>query len=226
MLIPLTRKKFEELVPLVATGDQYRYSWGKLSDFLRRVLISAAGVLLAVILQTILPKGFEIVEFTLGIGMGFYWLWDPVLWASRRNAELRKYQYSGFWRGKVLDVFVTEDLIGEEETVNERGELVIVENRERRLNLEVGDETGFSAKLQVPLKRDHRMIRPGDIAEMLVVSNRPDLSRIFRVTDVFLPDYNFWVSDYPYIRRDLYVDVRKQLAQGGKRSNRRGDSYS
>jgi hypothetical protein len=221
MLIPLTRKKFEELVPLVATAEQYRYSWGKLSDVLRRVLISAAGVLLAILLQTVLPKGFEIVEFTLGIGMGLYWLWSPTFWASRRNAALRKYQYSGFWRGKVLDVFITEDLIGEEETVNERGELVVIENRERRLNLEVGDETGFLAELQVPLKRDHRMIRPGDVAEMLVMSNRPDLSRIFQVSDIFLPDYNLWVSDYPYIRRDLYGDVRRQLTQGGKQRPKR-----
>jgi len=221
MLIPLTRKKFEELVPLVATAEQYRYSWGKLSDILQRVLISAAGVLLAILLQAVLPKGFEIIEFTLGIGFGMYWLWGPVFWASRRNAELRKYQYSGFWRGKVLDVFISEDLIGEEETVNQRGELVVIENRERRLNLEVGDETGFSADLQVPLKRDHRMIRPGDVAEMLVMSNRADLSRIFRVSDIFLPDYNLWVSDYPYIRRDVYVDVRKQLTQGGKQRPKR-----
>jgi len=49
---------------------------------------------------------------------------------------------SGFFRGRVLDVFITEELIGEE-TVNNKGDLVIVENRERRLNLEVGDETGL-----------------------------------------------------------------------------------
>lgn len=221
MLIPLTRKKFEELIPLTATAEQYRYCWGNFSDVLQRVLISAGGIMLAIVLQSVLPKGFEIVEFTLGISMGMYWLWGPVLWAGRRNAEIRKYQYSGFWRGEVIDAFVTEDLVSETETVNKFGELVVVENRERRLNLEVGDETGFSAKLQVPLKKDHRMIRPGDAAEMLVLSNRPDLSRIFKVTDIFLADYNLWVSDYPYIRRDIYVDVRKQLGQAGRRNGRR-----
>jgi len=47
-----------------------------------------------------------------------------------RNGEYRKYKYSGFFRGRVLDVFITEELIGKEETVNNKGELVIVENRE------------------------------------------------------------------------------------------------
>ncbi|WP_416673634.1 hypothetical protein [Egbenema bharatensis] len=135
----------------------------------------------------------------------------PVYLASQRNRELRRYPYSGFWEGEVTDVFISEELVGTEETVNKRGELVIVENRERRLNLEVGDETGFYTRLQVPLKRDHRMVRPGDVAQMLVVSNRPDLSRIAQATDVYLADYNLWVSDYPYVQRDAFVDVSRRM---------------
>jgi hypothetical protein len=211
MLVPLTRKTFEELVPLVATGDQYKYCWGKFSDVLRRLLISIAGVVVVVILRSFLGQAFDIIFFLLGFSAGFYWLWGPVYLASQRNRSLRRYQYSGFWQGEVQDVFVTEELIGTEETVNQRGELVLVENRERCLNLEVGDETGFYTKLQVPLKRDHRAIRPGDIAEMVVVSNRSDLSRISQVSDIYLSDYDLWVSDYPYLRRDSFVEVSRRL---------------
>jgi hypothetical protein len=95
--------------------------------------------------------------------------------------------------------------------VNQRGELVLVENRERCLNLEIGDRTGFYTQLQVPLKRDHRAIRPGDMVEMLVVSNRTDLSRIAQTSDIYLPDYNLWVSDYPFLRRDSFVEVSRRL---------------
>lgn len=211
MLVPLTRKKFEDLVPLVATGDQYRYCWGKPSDLLRRLLISITGVVAILILRAIIGQAFNLIIFPIGFFVGFYWLWAPVYFASQRNRELRRYQYSGFWQGEVLDVFVSEALVGTEETVNKRGELVIVENRERRLSLEIGDNTGFYTKLQVPLKRDHQAIRPGDVAEMIVMSNRSDLGRISQVSDIYLPDYNVWVADYPHLRRDLFVEVSRRL---------------
>lgn len=218
MLVPLTRKKFEELIPLVATGQQYRYCWGKPSDFLRRFLFSIVGVVGVVMVYSLLGGVFKSVFFFLGFAAGLYWLWSPVYWAGRYNWECRKFKYAGFLRGEVLDMFITEDLVGTEENVNQRGELVLVENRERRLNLEVGDESGFVTKLRVPLKRDHRVIRPGDIAELLVMSNRADLSRIAKVSDVFMSDYDLWVSDYPYVRRDLFLDVSQRLSRRGRRA--------
>jgi hypothetical protein len=213
MLIPLTRKKFEELIPITATADQYRYYWGKFSDILRRVLISFASVVAVLILNFFTGGVFEIICAILGSATGLYWLWNPVYRATRRNLECRKYKYSGFFQGEVLDVYTTENLIGKEETVNKQGELVIVENRERRINLEVGDETGFVTIVQAPLLRAHRSIRRGDIAELLVLSNRSDLSRISRITDVYLPEYELWVSDYPYLRKDSFVEVSRRLGR-------------
>ncbi|XPM59344.2 MAG: hypothetical protein EDM05_018280 [Leptolyngbya sp. IPPAS B-1204] len=45
------------------------------------------------------------------------------------------------------------------------------------------------------------------------MSNRPDLSRISFVSDVFLPDNDLWVSDYPYVRKDVFMDVSRRLGQ-------------
>ena len=219
MLIPLTREKFEELIPRVATSDQYRYAWGQLPDFLRRLLISVAGVVAASILQLFLGDDLFWISLTLGLAAGFYWLWSPVYLASRLNLDCRSYQYSGFWQGRVLDRFVSEALVGKEETVNKLGELVIVENRERRLNLVIGDKAGFETKLQVVLKRDHRAIQVGDIAEMLVMSSRPDLSRIAKISEVYLPECNLWISDYPYLRHDTFLELSRELGQ--RRDRRR-----
>lgn len=224
MLISLNRKKFEEIIPRVATGEQYKYTWGKLPDFLRRLLISLVGLVVALLMNLVLGEDLWALTFTVGLAAGFYWLWSPVYWASLKNFECRRYPYSGLWQGEVLDVFVTEDLIGKEETVNKLGELVIVENRERRLNLEIGDEVGFVTEIQVPLKRDHRIIRSGDRAEMVVMSDVPDLSRIGKVSDIYLPDYSLWVSAYPYLRRDIFVEVSKQMGrrqEGGRREGGR-----
>ncbi|HAG83155.1 MAG TPA: phosphate ABC transporter permease [Cyanobacteria bacterium UBA12227] len=211
MLIPITRQKFEQLIPLIATSPQYSYYWGKVSDFLKRLLISVVAVVVVLVVGGLLGQGFEALRLLFSIIAGLYWFWSPVYWASRRNIEVRRYKYSGFWRGEVLDVFVTEELIGTEETVNNRGELVIVENRERRLNLEVGDETGFATLMQAPLRRTHKGIAPGQIAEMLVMSNQPDLARIAKTSDIYIPRLDVWVSDYPYLQRNIFSQVSRTL---------------
>ena len=211
MLIPLTRKTFENLVPAVATGPQYVYCWGKFPVLLLRLLVSIVGVTVILLLGGLLGEGFGFIRFFLSIAVGLYWLWGPVLWASLKNIEARKFPYSGFWQGEVVDVYASEELIGKEETVNERGELVIVENRERRLNLVVGDETGFTSRLQVPLKRYHQAIAIGDAAEMVVLSNRGDLGRISKTSDLYIPAHNIWVSDYPLLLHEAFIEVSRRL---------------
>ncbi len=211
MLIPITRQKFEQIIPLIATGPQYAYFWGKLPDFLKRLLISVLAVTGVFLLGLFFGEGFDGLRLLLGIIAALYWLWSPVYWATLRNLEMRRYKYSGFWRGQVVDVYVTEELIGTEETVNNRGQLVIVENRERRLNLEVEDETGFATQLQVPLRRTHKGIAIGQVAEMLVMSYQSDLRSIVKTSDIYIPSLNRWVSDYPYLQREVFAQVSQKL---------------
>jgi hypothetical protein len=217
MLIPITRKKFEELMPITATANQYRFYWGKLADVLQRVLISVTGLVIVVVLAYLAGDRFPILLAFLASATGLYWLWSPAYQATRRNLECRKYKFSGFFQGEVLDMFITEDLVGQEETVNKQGELVVIENRERRINLEIGDDSGFVVTTQAPLLRDHRSIRPGDRAELLVLSNRGDLGRISFVSDVFLPESDLWVSEYPYLRKDTFLEVSRKLGQEPRR---------
>lgn len=222
MLVPLTRKTFETLVPTVATGAQYAYCSGKIPDFLRRLLISVVGIVALLLLGTILRlEDVGPVRLLLGIASGLYWLWGPILWASIKNFKYRRFAYAGLWRGEVLDVYITNELIGQEETVNNRGELVITDNRERCLNIEVGDESGFVSQLQVPLRKDQQAIARGDRAEMVVLSSRPDLSRINATTDIYIPDCNVWVSDYPYLQREAFIEVSQRLED--QDSDRRDD---
>ncbi|MGF1487881.1 MAG: phosphate ABC transporter permease [Prochloraceae cyanobacterium] len=218
MLVPITREKFEQIVPLAATGPQYNYYWGKVSDLVRRSLISAIATIVTLFFGNVFGGGSSGLMFIFGAIGGFYWLWAPVYQATVRNAALRRIPYSGFWQGKVLDVFVSEELIGEEQTVNQRGELVIIENRERRINLEVGDETGFTALIQAPLNRLHKNINRGDTAELLILSRQPDLGRITKITDAFIPRYNLWVGEYPYLQRDVFAEVSREI--GGRARNR------
>jgi hypothetical protein len=213
MLLPITRQKFEQIIPTLATGPQYGYFWGKFPDFLKRLLISLISVVGVSLLRVFFGSSFDGLILLLCIVAGLYWLWGPIYWATMRNMEIRRYPYSGFWRGEVVDVYVTEDLIGKEETVNNKGELVIVENRERRLNVEVEDENGFGTRLQVPLRRIHKGIAAGQVAEMLVLSYQPDLRNIVKTTDIYIPSLNRFVSDYPYLQPDVFAQVSQKLSQ-------------
>jgi hypothetical protein len=220
MLIPLTRETFQELIPAVATGAQYKYIWGKPPDFLRRMLISAVTVVLLLVLYNFAGSDVGPLVLITGLIAGLYWLWGPILWASLKNAECRKYQYCGFWQGRVLDIYITDEVTSQEETVNQKGQLVIVDNLEPRINLEVGDKTGFTTTLRAPLQKNHQGIVPGQAALMLIMSNQEDLSRIAKVSDIYIPSRDVWVSDYPYLRRDLFVEMSVQIKKGRQKKER------
>ncbi|NJL82804.1 MAG: phosphate ABC transporter permease [Chloroflexaceae bacterium] len=211
MIVPLTREIFEQLIPLVATGPQYAYYWGDWRNLLKQLLISFVAVVVCLLLGLVFGEAGRALTLILCLITGLYWLWGPIYWASLRNAAYRRYPYSGFLRGQVRDVFLSEELIGEEETVDKLGRLVIIENRERRINVEIGDETGFNALVQGPLRRVHKAIAPGQGVELLVLSNQPDLARIVKITDVFIPRLNLWVGDYPYLQREAFVSVSQEL---------------
>ncbi|MFQ4142143.1 phosphate ABC transporter permease [Chlorogloeopsis sp. ULAP02] len=223
MLVPLTREKFNQLVPLIATGQQYKYYWGKFPDFLQRLLISVVAAAIVLVVKVIFRLDFGPIVFLLGLIGAFYWLWGPVFWASMQNAKCRRYKYSGFFRGRVLDWWITDELVGKQETVDGKGDLVIVENREKRINLEVGDDTGFTAQIKAPLRVEHKAITRGQVAEMVVMSNRPDLSRIEQITDVYIPRRELWVNDYPYLRRDYFPEVSRRLRD--RQQERRSQRY-
>lgn len=221
MLVPLTRQKFEQVVPLIATGLQYKYYWGKFSNLLQRLLISVVAVVVILIVTVVFRLEFASIEFVLGIVSAFFWLWYPVFQASMRNLQCRRYKYGGFFRGRVLDWWITDQLMGKTETVNNKGELVIIENREKQINLEVGDETGFSIEFVAPLRPAHKVITRGQIAEMVVMSNRADLSSIEEFSDIYFPSRNLWVSDYPYLRRDFFNEVGRRLREDQQQKPRR-----
>lgn len=218
MLVPLTRQTFEQIIPLIATGPQYAYYWGKVKDFLRRLLIAVVAMTIIWLLGHLFGEGADAIKLILYIITGLYWFWAPVYLASVRNVSYRRYPYSGFWRGQVLDVYITEELIREEQTVNKKGELVIIENRERRINVEVGDQTGFRASVQAPIQRIFKVIEPGQVAEVLILSKKPDLSRIEKITDIYIPSHNLWVGEYPYLRRDIFIQVSREL--GGSEASK------
>ena len=56
------------------------------------------------------------------------------------------------------------------------------------------------------------MLKVGQIAELLVLSNRLDLATIDKVTDAYIPSQNLWVGSYPWLQRDVFIEVSRELS--------------
>jgi hypothetical protein len=213
MLIPLKKEAINDLIPTIATGSQYVYYWANFSTFLKNLFISLIGILIFWILGAIFGKAGEGISLIFRVIAGLYWLWSPIYWASVRNAKFRRYNYIGFWRGRVLDVYLSEELVKEESAIDRLGRAMIVENRRRLFNIEIGDKSGFYATVTTPRKRIHSVVKRGQAVEGLLLSNDPDFMRIGQITDVYIPRHKLWLGDYPYIRRDVFTQIRRELAK-------------
>ena len=98
------------------------------------------------------------------------------------------------------------------------GRAIIVENRRRLFNIEIGDKSGFYTTITTPIKRIHKVVDRGQAVEGLLLSNDPDFMRIGQITDVYIPRHKLWLGDYPYVRRDVFTQIRRELAKiyGGR----------
>jgi hypothetical protein len=76
------------------------------------------------------------------------------------------------------------------------------------------------------LRKEHQGIVPGQAALMLIMSNQEDLSTITKVSDIYIPSRDVWVSDYPYLRRDLFVEMSQQIKKGRQKKGRERDNQS
>jgi len=94
MLVPLTRQKFEQIIPLIASGPQYKYYWGKFSNFLQRLLISVVTMAVLLLIQFLFRLEFGLIFF-FGVFGAFFWLWYPILQASIRNGKVGNNQTTG-----------------------------------------------------------------------------------------------------------------------------------
>ncbi len=213
MITPLKRGKFDELVPAVPTSDQYQYFWGSSQAVFQRILISVALLVVFGLLYNRTPDNVWGVVMFICAGLGgLYWMLGPVAQASIRNAKLRKFDHCGFWQARVLDVYLSEEVLSKQESVDSRGRLEVNYNTESFFNLELGDRSGFVTTLRVPMRREYKRIVPKQMICMVLLSNDSQFRRVSKLmTDAYLPQLNIWISDYPFLRRDVFEDLTRYM---------------
>lgn len=184
---------------------------GKFIHIIKKFIYLSSRSVIFWLLGSFFGRSGDNLSLIFRVIAGLYWLWSPIYWASIRNSKFRHYRYISFWRGKVLDIYLTEELISEESAIDKLGRAIIVENRRKLFNVEVGDKTGFRATITTPRQRIHKVVNRGQAVEGLLLSNDPDFIKIGQITDVYIPRHKLWLGDYPYIRRDIFLDLRLQL---------------
>lgn len=210
MLIPVTPSELARLIPAVATGPQFNACSGDPRKLLQRLLISLiGGVLLLLVSQTLaFNSRFSSLWLVAGVVTILYILWGPILEAGRRNATLRRYPAAAIFDGRVADLFTREVVEARREQTDRSGRLELVENKRTWLCLELEDEEGYLGQLRFPLdEKKHQVIRRGMVVRCLVLSERPDFSRIGAISDGWLPQVKLWVGEYPYLLRPAFEEL-------------------
>jgi hypothetical protein len=209
MLIPLKPGELSRLIPPVATGPQFNACSGTPRKLLQRVLISVIGGVLALLIsQTLLfSSQFGPVFLVIGVVFALYLLWGPIVEAAGRNATLRRYPAAAIAEARIADLYTREVVESRREQANRDGRLELVENRRTWLCLELEDEDGDLGRLRFPMEKKHQGIRAGMVVRTLVLSERPDFSRIGAISDAWLPQLKLWVGDYPYLLRPAFEEL-------------------
>ena len=208
MLIPLTSNQVSKLVPSVATGGQFKYALGDPRKILQRLIISSIGGVITFLISVSQDRNQTYSLWLLLCVLFFlYILWGPILEASRKNINYKKYKFFSIFDGFVCDIYSIERIESSREQTNRYGRLELIEKKRTWLVLELEDEDGYLGKLTFPMENRHSQIKIGSKIRCLVSSNNRDFQNNLFLTDAWLPDLKLWIGDYPFLLRPAFEEI-------------------
>ena len=208
MLVPLRTVELQKLIPAVATGNQFRIALGAPRKILQRFMVSSiGGVITLLISQSQVSSQFYPIWLLIGVSFLLYILWGPIVEASRKNSELRKYPFAALLDGYVSNILIRERIENRQAQANKIGDLEIVESRRTWLFLEIGDEDGYLGQISFPMDKMHQSIRTGSRISGLALSQRRDFSQIAALSDAWLPNQRIWLGEYAFLLRRAFEEL-------------------
>ena len=208
MLFPLNLSQVAKLVPSVATANQFKYALGDPSKILQRFIISSIGGVISFLISVSQDRNQTYTLWLLLCVLFFlYILWGPILEASKKNLNFRKYKFTSIFEGYIADIYRTEKIESSREQTNRSGRLELVENKRTWLVIELEDEDGYLNSISFPMENKHSQIRVGLKIRCLVSSNNRNYQDKIILSDAWLPDINLWVGEYPYLLRPAFEEI-------------------
>tara|TARA_B100000700_G_C14791400_1_gene736069 strand:+ start:193 stop:855 length:663 start_codon:yes stop_codon:yes gene_type:complete len=208
MLIPIRESEFNKLIPAVATGNQFTSALGNPRRILQRIMISSiGGVITLLISQNQVASQFYSLWLIIGVAFLLYILWGPILEASRKNSNLRKFPFSALFTGQINNIQIKEKVTNRHEQANKKGELELVEDRRTWMILDLEDEEGYLSNISFPMEKEHQSIREGMNIRCLVMSNSNRFDLITAISDAWIPSKRIWVGQYPYLLKPAFIEL-------------------
>lgn len=202
-IVILSPQELDRVLPVLPFSEQADFFAGGAAQAVQRWGASLA-------LTVLLSKAALLAATTLT------WpLWWPWARAANKNFGVRsKVEYGGIWRTRVLRVETgnrPRPRFGEEEELRTMPRFSAM----KTCTIVVGEENGAQTSLVLPFDARYEYLRPGQPAEVLVLSNSTSFSDIKAIKDVYLPDKRLWLAEYPYIDRAEFVEVSLEIAREG-----------
>jgi len=208
MLIPIKKNQVSKLIPSVATGGQFKYCLGNPRKILQRLIISSIGAAISLVIgNNQFGNQTDVLWLILCLGFALYILWGPILEASRKNIKYKQLEFYSIFDGFISDIYQTEKVESSREQTNRYGNLEIVENKRKWLIIELEDEDGYLSKISFPFENRFSAITPGLKIRCLVSSNEKSFNGKLFLTDAWIPEFNLWVGDYPYLLRPAFKEI-------------------
>ncbi|RMZ53531.1 hypothetical protein APUTEX25_003353 [Auxenochlorella protothecoides] len=205
-VVPLSDAELDRVLPVFPLASQAAYFSGGTAGAVQRWGASLAATV-------VLSKAALLAAASLT------WpVWWPWALAARRNWALRRgRRHAGLWRTRVLDV-----------DPGSRGGVPAPRLAVARFAF--GERGGPCTRLDLPADGRFQRVRPGDPAELLVLSSSPEFDEFQAredggsarcgvdrllilsiplipqaVKDVYLPNSGLWLSSYPFLDRSEFL---------------------
>ena len=208
MLIPISASQVSKIVPSVATGGQFKYALGNPRKILQRLIISSIGGVITFLISVSQDRNQTYSLWLLLCVLFFlYILWGPIIEASKKNLNFRKFKFFSIFDGFISGIYQVEKVESSREQTNRYGKLELVEKKRMWLVLELDDEEGYLSKISFPMENKHSLLRKGQNIRCLVTSNSRNFNNKLVLTDAWVPQLNLWVGDYPYLLRPAFEEI-------------------
>ena len=208
MLIPISASQVSKIVPSVATGGQFKYALGNPRKILQRLIISSIGGVITFLISVSQDRNQTYSLWLLLCVLFFlYILWGPIVEASKKNLEFKRFKFFSIFDGFVSDIYQLEKVESSREQTNRYGRLEFVEKKRTWLVLELDDEEGYLGKISFPMENKHSTLKKGLNIRCLVTSDSRNFNSKLVLTDAWLPDLTLWVGAYPYLLRPAFEEI-------------------